>query len=142
MTDPRHTQVKQMLEQHRRRLEENLRARLDDLRAGNDGRPLVEAPDDAQASDSGLQQEFGVAMAEMAAQTLILIDRALERLASGTYSWCVDCNEQIGDKRLAALPFALRCRECEELREIDSPRSRRVSVARDNSPSSDSVNFR
>jgi DnaK suppressor protein len=142
MSNPRHTQLKQMLEHHRRQLQQTLGARLDDLRACNDSRKVVEALDDAEASDSDLQQEFGVAMAEMAAETLILVDGALERLANGTYSCCVDCNERIADKRLTAMPFALRCRECEELSEIEARHSRRFSAARDNSSPTVSVTFR
>jgi RNA polymerase-binding transcription factor DksA len=54
---------------------------------------------------------------------------ALER---GDYGCCTDCNEKISHKRLTALPFASRCRECEGLREI-SERVRRFSGRADDS---------
>ncbi len=98
MIDTRYSQLKQMLEDHRRRLQRSLRVRLRDVRAnnGHDGN-VVEAVDAAEASDSDLQQDFGIA-----------------------------------NKRLTALPFALRCRECEEIKEIGE-RSRRFSSERNDS---------
>ena len=42
-------------------------------------------------------------------------------------------HEKISYKRLTALPFALRCRECEEIKEIGERRSRRFSSERNDS---------
>ena len=39
--------------------------------------------------------------------------RAREALANGTYGLCVDCGEAIPDRRLEALPDALRCVPCQ-----------------------------
>jgi RNA polymerase-binding transcription factor len=130
MTDARYTQLKQLLEEHRRHLQQSLSVRLRDVRAHNshDGK-VVDALDAAEASASDLEQDFGIALAEMAGRALSHVDRALARLASRRYGSCVDCNETISHKRLTALPFALRCRECEELRESDERRSRRLSAA-------------
>lgn len=127
MSDERYTQLKQMLEDHKQRLQRSLSARLRDVRThnGHDGK-TVEALDAAEASDSDLEQDFGIAMAEMAAEALRRVDQSLGRLARGVYGSCVDCDVKISSKRLRALPFALRCRECEELREIGERRSRRM----------------
>ena len=45
------------------------------------------------------------------------IDAALERLAAGGYGVCGDCEQDIDPRRLAALPYALLCRECATRRE-------------------------
>lgn len=47
---------------------------------------------------------------------LRLIDEALARVASGTYGVCAECGDEIGLERLKALPFALRCVDCESKR--------------------------
>ncbi len=47
-------------------------------------------------------------------QKLKLIDFALERLASGEYGICVDCDNPISAKRLSAIPWASRCVACQE----------------------------
>lgn len=45
---------------------------------------------------------------------LRLIDEALDRLASGDYGVCLSCEEEIPNKRLAALPWAKYCVPCQE----------------------------
>ncbi len=57
------------------------------------------------------------ALIEMKSRTLDRIHEALRRLEEGTYGQCLDCDEPISKARLQALPFAERCRECQEGRE-------------------------
>jgi len=45
------------------------------------------------------------------------ITLALDRLANGEYGRCLECDEEIGETRLEALPWALLCRDCQEQRE-------------------------
>jgi DnaK suppressor protein len=40
---------------------------------------------------------------------------ALDRIEEGTYGTCVDCEEEIGIKRLNALPWTPLCIRCQEL---------------------------
>jgi len=39
---------------------------------------------------------------------------ALSRIADGSYGTCVDCEESIHPRRLAAVPWAPRCLSCQE----------------------------
>jgi DnaK suppressor protein len=39
---------------------------------------------------------------------------ALNRIADGSYGTCVDCEESIHPRRLAAVPWAARCLRCQE----------------------------
>ncbi len=134
MIDPRYAELKQMLDVRRRELQRNLGVKLRDLGANNGhDRELVGALDAAEASDSDLQQDIAITLTEMTAEVLGRVDEALARLASGVYGSCVECDVDISQKRLTALPFALRCRECEELREIGEKRSPQFSAGRSNS---------
>lgn len=45
---------------------------------------------------------------------------ALDRLADGTFGWCIDCGRPISRRRLQALPYTAFCIECECRRERDS----------------------
>ena len=54
----------------------------------------------------------------MKAETLTKIDEALRRLEEGTYGYCFECGEEVSESRLRALPFAVRCKDCEEAREV------------------------
>jgi DnaK suppressor protein len=60
----------------------------------------------------------------MKAETLNKINEALARLEEGTYGYCFECGEEIAQARLRALPFAVRCKDCEEAREIAQQRER------------------
>ena len=126
MTNDRYLRLKQILEDRRQRLQRSLSARLDEIRAHGDGK-VVEGLDAADASAADLDQAFGVALVEMASEALCRVDQALSRLEQGEYGVCTDCDTPIAGKRLQALPFALRCRACEELRE-SSAQAYRSSV--------------
>jgi DnaK suppressor protein len=45
---------------------------------------------------------------------LRLVDEALDRLATGDYGICLECDEPIAEKRLRALPWARYCVACQE----------------------------
>lgn len=45
---------------------------------------------------------------------LRLVRAALARLADGTYGRCLNCEDPISFKRLAALPYAVLCVTCQQ----------------------------
>jgi RNA polymerase-binding protein DksA len=48
----------------------------------------------------------------METERLEKIEAALERIQSGQYGVCVDCNKAISSSRIKALPFAAKCIDC------------------------------
>lgn len=48
---------------------------------------------------------------------LSLVKRALERLKEGSFGECIECGNQIGAKRLEALPWTPYCIDCQEKKE-------------------------
>jgi DnaK suppressor protein len=42
------------------------------------------------------------------------VSAALERLAAGTFGYCLQCDEPISERRLQALPWAALCLRCQE----------------------------
>ena len=46
---------------------------------------------------------------------LALIDSALSRIHAGTFGECRHCGEEIGGRRLAAIPWTQYCITCQEL---------------------------
>jgi DnaK suppressor protein len=86
--------------------------------------------DAAESSELDIQDEIEFALIQMKAETLNRIDEALRRLEEGTYGYCFECGEEINEKRLRALPFAVRCKDCEEAREIAEQRARQQSQRR------------
>ena len=63
----------------------------------------------------------------MRAEPLSHIDEALGQLDAGEYGLCVECDEEISERRLRALPFAVRCTACEERRKQGKARQRRFA---------------
>jgi len=56
-------------------------------------------------------------------KTSTLVSEAMERLEHGTYGVCVECDEQISEKRLAALPWAKYCIRCQEIADRETVES-------------------
>jgi DnaK suppressor protein len=69
----------------------------------------------------------------MKSETLTKINEALQRLEEGTYGNCFECGDEISEARLRALPFAVRCKDCEEARETAERRARVVAQRRGSS---------
>ena len=73
------------------------------------------ADEDAQALSEMLQTLASQRNRKQALQ-LAQIDQALRRLAEAPdeFGRCAECDEEIGEKRLALLPHATLCTECQE----------------------------
>ena len=70
---------------------------------------------DAVASASRtLDDEVQATLVDRASRELVQVDAALELLRERRYGLCRDCGDFIGLPRLRSLPFALRCRPCQE----------------------------
>ena len=86
--------------------------------------------DAGESSETDIQEDIELALIQMKAETLNKIDDALTRLEQGNYGNCFDCGEEIAEKRLRALPFAVRCKDCEEARENAEQRERHLNARR------------
>jgi DnaK suppressor protein len=86
--------------------------------------------DAVETSDAGIQDDIEFALIQMKSETLIKINDALTRLEQDNYGNCFECGEEIAEKRLRALPFAVRCKDCEEARETTEKRERQIASRR------------
>jgi RNA polymerase-binding transcription factor DksA len=82
------------------------------------------APIPEPGPDDGGLADLDVAIVDLASATLKRIDQALDRLDTGEYGRCTRCGQPIGEARLRALPFAVRCRSCEDARETEEVAAR------------------
>lgn len=48
---------------------------------------------------------------------LKLVEEALRRIDAGEYGYCANCEKEIQDKRLEAVPWARHCIVCQDLQE-------------------------
>ena len=120
----RYEELRTILEDRRREIQSEVQSRMKDVRADTGQAGVV---DDVETSESDIQDEIEFALIQMKAETLHRINEALERLEEGTYGRCFECGEEIEPRRLRALPFAVRCKDCEEAREVAAQRERVLS---------------
>jgi DnaK suppressor protein len=60
------------------------------------------------------------------------VKAALQRIHDGSFGTCLDCEEAIRPKRLAAVPWALRCVGCQEAADHDGQESAEGNETLDN----------
>jgi len=131
MARSRYTELKQMLEARRRELQAEVQGKMRDVRAeGTWGGKLNEVLDAVESSEADIQEDIEFALIQMKSETLNKINDAIARLEQGDYGYCFDCGEEIAEKRLRALPFAVRCKDCEEAREVAEQRQRQLTARR------------
>ena len=76
----------------------------------------IQTPDAVEFAVKSAEQDLTAQTASLRTQMLKEIDRALARVAGGTYGECEGCGEPISPSRLKALPWARYCLTCQELR--------------------------
>jgi DnaK suppressor protein len=89
--------------------------------ASGEGQGVLDA---AEASEADIQDDIEFALSQMKTETLHNIEDALARHVDGSYGVCFECGDEISERRLRALPFAARCKDCEEVREMAEQRER------------------
>jgi DnaK suppressor protein len=67
------------------------------------------------------------AVARVLLDDIAQVDRALDRLANGSYGLCSDCGQPIPPKRLEARPTATLCVSCQGKREAREAHSRVIA---------------
>jgi len=78
-------------------------------------RNRMEDTDDWAAADAMATQDIALVSHDLA--ELTEVERALARIADGSYGECVDCGNPIPHARLYAYATATRCVACQERRE-------------------------
>jgi RNA polymerase-binding transcription factor DksA len=68
---------------------------------------------DVEGSSVGFERARVTALLASATARLAALDAATARVEDGTFGRCVDCGGLIGAERLAALPDAVRCVDCQ-----------------------------
>jgi DnaK suppressor protein len=105
--------LRQILMTRRREMEDEVHRRIRDSRS----HAATDVCDEGEMADGHIQTELRMNMLQMRTQAALNIDEALRRLDEGQYGCCVECQQEITERRLRAMPFAVRCQACEQRRE-------------------------
>lgn len=108
-------------------IKENLLAERDGLFSKLNGNDLSvdnnETPDPVDLAVQNYSKNVMLAVSENESRQLQMVDEALKRIEDDEYGACQNCSTPIQQKRLAAIPWARYCLNCQELLEkglIDS----------------------
>jgi DnaK suppressor protein len=130
ISNGRYADLKRMLEERRREILSEVQGRIRDQREADAWGKVHEVLDAGESSEADIQEDIEFALIQMKAETLTKINDALGRLDEGTYGYCSDCGGEVSEQRLRALPFAVRCKDCEESREVAAEREKAMAQKR------------
>ena len=117
MTREDRHKIRQMLEEKREQIAREIDSKQALIRGGSDIEEarLIGNSDDLSAVNS--DQDIDYALLELKRSDLVKIIDAIRCLDEGRYGKCTDCGKDLSLGRLKALPFAVRCTQCEENKE-------------------------
>lgn len=111
---------KKRLENYRKKLQ----AKRDDLvrniaRVEEEGRAADEdtTVDLADKAANSYTKEFLFGQTNAERSFLHMIEDALKRMKAGSYGLCANCEDEVQQKRLDAVPWAKYCIDCQEKQE-------------------------
>jgi DnaK suppressor protein len=115
----RYKELPAMLDKRYRELSSQIKGSIRDGRM-QDATANVKAPlinDSSEVPGGAVEGEIDLALTQLRAEMLQRVAAAISRLEEGNYGSCVECEGEIPEARLKAMPFAIRCRECESAKE-------------------------
>jgi DnaK suppressor protein len=104
------------------RFREVLKKRQADLEeTSNNGRKALAIEGSADELDriqQAQERDFALGGLDRTAKLLREVRAAIDRINAGTFGICLDCQKDIGVRRLAAMPWTASCIVCQEAGEM------------------------
>jgi DnaK suppressor protein len=94
---------------------ENKQAELARVVRNRDGIAIEKSPDHLDEVQHATERELAIRNLDRDSNLLRSVRGALRRIEDGSFGVCLHCDEDISPKRLAAVPFAPFCIQCQEL---------------------------
>jgi DnaK suppressor protein len=107
--------VKAILERKEAELVQALRKR--------DGIAIEKSADQMDEIQYASERDLAIRNVDRESNLLRQVRAALRRIHDGSFGTCIECEWVISPKRLAALPWAPRCIQCQETVDRDSQES-------------------
>lgn len=78
-----------------------------------DGIAIEKSADQMDEIQYATERDLAIQNVDRDATLLRHVKAALQRIHDGSFGTCIECEEPISPKRLAAVPWAARCIECQ-----------------------------
>src|SRR5437016_4210690 len=108
---------KQMTKTEIKELKAILKAKqieLPQMMRNRDGIAIEKTPDALDETQLATERELATRNLERESKLLRSVRKALSRIEEGAYGSCLQCEEEIGAKRLNALPWTPLCINCQQ----------------------------
>jgi DnaK suppressor protein len=92
---------------------ERTQAELAQVLQVRDGIAIEKSADQMDEIQFASERELAIRNVDRESKLLRQVKAALRRIQDGSFGVCIECESQISPKRLAALPWAVRCIQCE-----------------------------
>lgn len=89
-------------------------AELSQVLQKRDGIAIEKSADQMDEIQYATERDLALRNVDRDSSLLRQVRAALQRIHSGSFGTCLDCDSAISPKRLAAVPWALRCIRCQE----------------------------
>jgi DnaK suppressor protein len=93
---------------------ERKKAELAGVLRNRDGITIEKSADQMDEIQYATERDLAILNVDRESTLLRAVKAALQRIHDGTFGDCLACEEPISPKRLAAVPWALRCVRCQE----------------------------
>ncbi|HVW10643.1 MAG TPA: TraR/DksA family transcriptional regulator [Bryobacteraceae bacterium] len=107
-----------------------LDAKLSELasrRFSRDDIAIEKAAEEMDLIQSGSDRVLALDSITRMWETSTLVTEALKRIEDNTYGVCLECDEPISARRLAALPWARYCISCQDAKDREETELRRFA---------------
>ncbi len=106
---------------------ETKQAELMGVLRNRDGIAIEKSADQMDEIQYASERDLAIRNVDRDSKLLRQVKAALTRIHAGHFGTCLDCEEAISPKRLAAVPWAMRCIRCQEVSDSDGPEAVDVS---------------
>jgi DnaK suppressor protein len=107
-----------------RRALENRQTELGNGNRNRETFAIETSPDELDRIQQAGDRDYAISSLELNSSRLREVRAALRSFDAGTFGICVDCEENINPKRLAAVPWASSCIACQEAADREQKTSR------------------
>ena len=92
---------------------------LDRVLRQRDGIAIEKSADQMDEIQYATERELAIRNVDRESSLLRQVKAALQRIRDGSFGSCMECESAISPRRLAALPWALLCIQCQEVYDRD-----------------------
>jgi DnaK suppressor protein len=98
---------------------ENKEAELARILSKRDDIAIEKSADQMDEIQYATERDLAIRNVDRESTLLRDVKAALRRVHDGSFGTCIECESAIGPKRLAALPWAVRCIQCQGAMDVD-----------------------